>query len=147
MIPSHACKSRAARPSRTGGQQDLEESSIGCAHGCGSPQHLAQRIASRRSCRDGIYAREDALKLFLGQLLDERVLVGELAIDGSHAHARLVGDVVERGIDATLGENSSCDFENLLSIALSVSAQGCRRRGRTLVTGPTHGSILGQTAH
>ena len=77
--------------------------------------------------------------MILGQLdleerVDQLVLVREAPVGGPHADAGAVGDVVERHVQAALGEQLARGVEEPLAIALGVAAQRARSERVLMLT-------------
>ncbi len=66
----------------------------------------------------------DALELGREHRLDERLAVREAAVEGPDPDAGGRGDVLDRDVDAALGEQGLGGLDDALAIALGVSAKG-----------------------
>jgi hypothetical protein len=69
--------------------------------------------------RDGLDGRDAVLE----ERVDQLLLVREAAVDGAHADAGATGDLVQRDLQAVLGEALGGRREDALPVALGVAAQ------------------------
>ena len=77
--------------------------------------------------------------LVLEQGVDQRVLVREAPVDRADPDARVGGDVVERDVQAPLGEDLGGGGEDSRAVALGVGAERASSRCSFGLTVPTNG--------
>ena len=78
------------------------------------------RIGGRKGL---LGSRPDRVHAVVEERVDQLLLVVEAAVDGPDTHACVVGDVVERDLEATRGEDLAGGREDALAIAGCIAAE------------------------
>jgi len=80
-------------------------------------------MARHGSGSASISSRTIAFEALLDQGLGERLLGGEVPVDGSDADARPAGDVLDLRLSAVLGEGRAGGIEHLRAVADGVGSE------------------------
>ena len=106
-------------------------------------EEAREREPARRAPRGRLGDRDEVADAALEDGLDERVARREVAVERADADARAASDLLERRLDAALGEDLARRRDEQLVVAARVAPLSlpARRRCRSCATGYTYRRI------
>lgn len=125
-------------------QEDLPQSAVRGEVLRGDQEELDESVPGVFMGEGRLGPCGDALHRVLEDGFDEFLAVGEAAVGGAHADARVTGDVVERDLEPSLGEDLLGCGDEAPPVAFRVGPQGTGR-GRLRGWGGGGGAAHGPT--